>query len=72
MMRLKKDGLVGSFIGLLITYVLLGVMLHLIFRYDLLRTVKILTSVTLFMGAFAILVTVVVWLIFFVISKRKR
>ncbi len=72
MKPVKKGEFTGSVIGLLCVYVILGVLLHFVFGYDLLNSVRILATVTIVMLIVTILVIALVWLLFFVTRKIKR
>ncbi len=72
MKQQNKSDFIGSVIGLFIVYILLGVMLHFVFDYDLLKTTKILVSVTILMGLVASLISAIVWFIFYVVNKIKQ
>lgn len=68
----KKGELIGSIVGLLCIYVVLGAIYHFVLGHDLLRTVRLLAIQTFWLLVIGILVTAVIRLLFFVISKIKR
>jgi hypothetical protein len=68
----KKGELIGSIIGLLCIYMVLGTIYHFVLGHDLLSTVRLLAIQTILLLIVGILITAVIWLLFFVFSKIKR
>jgi hypothetical protein len=67
----KKGEFIGSIIGLLIIYIVSGV-IYFVSGHDLLNTLKFLAIVTFILLLIGIPTSLVIVLVFFVSSKIKR
>lgn len=68
----KKGDLIGSAIGLLCIYVVIGTIYHFVLGHDVLSTVRLLAVQTILLLLVGFLIAAIIWLLFFVISKIKR
>lgn len=72
MKQQKKGEFIGSVIGLLCIYVVLGAIYRFVLGHNLISTIRLLAIQTLLLIIIAIPVVAVVWLLFFLMSKNKH